>query len=135
MHLAKAAADYAAPDYGESRPCSPQPPGGQAPRWNFLFEVGYADDDEFEEDPEVAIQREFLKAAEQLSADELREFVEDHVSGELKAIRRLPAEQRSQAFRSLCAEWHPDKCPAIAGLATEIFQRLQTQKSTVLQSP
>jgi len=82
---------------------------------------------------EAAVQREFIEAASQLSDGELREFVNEHISTELAYIRALPQEQRSQAFRSLCAEWHPDKCPAIAGLATEIFQRLQAQKTRILQ--
>lgn len=85
-------------------------------------------------DEEAAIQQEFLRAAELLSKAELREFVEDHVNTEIKEIRTLPPGQRPQAFRTLCAEWHSDKCPAIAALATDIFQRLQTQKDMVLSS-
>eukprot|EP00927_Polykrikos_kofoidii_P029748 TRINITY_DN25669_c0_g1_i1.p1 TRINITY_DN25669_c0_g1~~TRINITY_DN25669_c0_g1_i1.p1 ORF type:complete len:233 (+),score=43.98 TRINITY_DN25669_c0_g1_i1:71-769(+) len=84
-------------------------------------------------DEEAANQREFLAAAQQLSDDELREFVDDHIAMELTSIRALPAEQRAQAFRALCAEWHPDKCPAIAHIATSVFQRLQEQKSKILQ--
>lgn len=97
------------------------------------FEVSVAAECEY--DDEAALQRDFLRAAAQLSQEELREFVEDHVAGELASIRSMPSEHRAQAFRSLCAEWHPDKCPAIAGLATEIFQRLQSQKSAVLHTP
>jgi len=89
---------------------------------------------EGEVDDEAAALRDFLRAAAQLSEEELREFVEDHVNTEMKEIRKLPPEQRPQAFRALCAEWHPDKCPAIAGLATEIFQRLQCEKSMVLKN-
>lgn len=81
---------------------------------------------------EDALMQEFVLAAQLLSEEELREFVEEHVKDQLRQIRGLPKEQRAQAFRSLQAEWHPDKCPAIQGLATEIFQRLQSQKSTVL---
>mmetsp|Transcript_89479 Transcript_89479/g.191782 ORF Transcript_89479/g.191782 Transcript_89479/m.191782 type:complete len:189 (+) Transcript_89479:96-662(+) len=88
---------------------------------------GYSEED--------TVQREFLQAASLLSEDELREFVDDHISSELVAIRAMPSEQRGQAFRSLCAEWHPDKCPAIAGLATEVFQRLQAQKTKILHLP
>mmetsp|Transcript_1219 Transcript_1219/g.3071 ORF Transcript_1219/g.3071 Transcript_1219/m.3071 type:complete len:192 (+) Transcript_1219:129-704(+) len=83
---------------------------------------------------DAAIAREFLRAASQLSENELRDFVDEHVSNELALIGSLPLEQRQQAFRSLCAEWHPDKCPAIAGIATEVFQRLQAQKSKILRS-
>mmetsp|Transcript_108953 Transcript_108953/g.347880 ORF Transcript_108953/g.347880 Transcript_108953/m.347880 type:complete len:310 (-) Transcript_108953:90-1019(-) len=153
QHLAKAASDYAAPDYEnvhgsaadfENEQCDTygmfdgEPRAGQCVQQQqeslqARYELEAAAEAKFEdEDPEAVIMREFMKAAQQLSASELREFVEDHVSSELAAIRRKPAEQRAQAFRSLCAEWHPDKCPAIAGLATEVFQRLQSQKSVVL---
>lgn len=81
---------------------------------------------------EDALMAEFILAAQLLSEQELREFVEEHVRNQIREIRGLPIEQRPQAFRSLLAEWHPDKCPAIQGLATEMFQRLQSQKSTVL---
>lgn len=84
-------------------------------------------------DDEAAVLRgEFMAAASMLSQEELREFVSDHISNELREIRAMPGEQRSQAFRMLCAEWHPDKCPAIEGLATEVFQRLQAQKTAFL---
>merc|ERR1719359_1538103 len=75
-----------------------------------------------------AMQQEFMLAASQLSENELREFVLDHIHLELKSIRALPSEQRGHAFRMLLVEWHPDKCPAITGLATEMFQVLQEQK-------
>jgi len=81
------------------------------------------------------MQREFLAAAAQLSESELRDFVDEHVKGELASVRALPAELRSQAFKRLCSEWHPDKCPAIQKLATEVFQRLQAQKLSVLNAP
>lgn len=83
-------------------------------------------------DDEANAQREFLLAANQLSPAELREFVLEHVNSEIAEVRRLPQEQRVQAFRSLCAEWHPDKCPAIVGLATDIFKHLQAEKAAVL---
>jgi len=152
-HLAKAASEYAAPDYEnvhgsavdlENEQCDTyrmfdgEPLAGQCVQQEqeslrARYELEAAAEAEFEDaDPEAVIMREFMKAAQQLTASELREFVEDHVSNELVAIRRKPVEQRAQAFRSLCAEWHPDKCPAIAVLATEVFQRLQSQKSVVL---
>jgi hypothetical protein len=81
---------------------------------------------------EEALMAEFVLAAQLLSEQELREFVEEHVRVQIRELRSLPAEQRPQAFRSLLAEWHPDKCPAIAGLATEVFQRLQSQKPALL---
>merc|ERR1740129_1325067 len=39
---------------------------------------------DIELDHEAAMQREFLRAAELLSEEELREFVEDHVNSEMK---------------------------------------------------
>lgn len=105
--------------------------------WEAAAEAEFEyEEEEYDEAYMAALlQQEFLDCAAQLSEDELREFVEDHVSGQLSSIKALPPEQRGQAFRSLCAEWHPDKCPAITGLATDIFQRLQAQKSSVLHSP
>lgn len=94
-----------------------------------MAEPAGLDDDEGQQQ---AAQREFQAAAAQLSESELREFVGDHVSAELAQIRLLPPERRQQAFRCLCAEWHPDKCPAIAGIATEVFQRLQADKAKIL---
>mmetsp|Transcript_51855 Transcript_51855/g.91103 ORF Transcript_51855/g.91103 Transcript_51855/m.91103 type:complete len:208 (+) Transcript_51855:98-721(+) len=85
-----------------------------------------------EETQDHVMQREFLRAASQLSESELREFLVDHIKTELTRIRGLPKEQRPHAFRMLAAEWHPDKCPAIAGLATEMFQMLQEQKSNYM---
>merc|ERR1711963_132783 len=110
----------------------------RCPSQALEHQVGLCPDDEpakssCEEDEEDSLQRQFLTAASMLSDDELREFVDDHISGELAVIYRLPQEQRAQAFRTLCAEWHPDKCPAIAGLATEVFQRLQVEKSKILR--
>jgi len=84
-------------------------------------------------DEEAAAQREFIQAALQLSAEELRDFIDDHVRYELALVMRMPPERRAQGFRQLCAEWHPDKCPGITELATEVFQRLQAQKARVLQ--
>uniref|UniRef100_A0A7S1AJS4 J domain-containing protein n=1 Tax=Noctiluca scintillans TaxID=2966 RepID=A0A7S1AJS4_NOCSC len=77
---------------------------------------------------------EFRSAASQLSPSELREFVHDHIEAEIQSVRAMPVERRGQAFRSLCAEWHPDKCPAIPELATEVFQRLQAQKALLLHA-
>merc|ERR1711865_1148606 len=90
--------------------------GSQYDNEVYVFEL---DDD--------AVQREFMGAASQLSESEIRDFVLEHIRTELRGIRALPAEQRSHAFRMLLVEWHPDKCPAIAGLATEVFQLLQEQ--------
>eukprot|EP00747_Dinoflagellata_sp_TGD_P164573 gnl/TRDRNA2_/TRDRNA2_184680_c0_seq1.p1 gnl/TRDRNA2_/TRDRNA2_184680_c0~~gnl/TRDRNA2_/TRDRNA2_184680_c0_seq1.p1 ORF type:complete len:174 (+),score=38.36 gnl/TRDRNA2_/TRDRNA2_184680_c0_seq1:30-551(+) len=87
------------------------------------------------QDETSRLQQEFLMAASQLSEKELREWVDEHVSGELEGIRALPADKRAQAFRSLCAEWHPDKCPGIERLATEVFQRLQVEKPRMIQQP
>merc|ERR1712151_483647 len=78
---------------------------------------------------EVVVQEEFIAAAKQLSDAELRDFVKDHVENELLRLRALPMEDRESAFRALCAEWHPDRCPAIRDLATEVFQHLQQHKS------
>lgn len=97
-------------------------------------EIDGADEmaDVMEMNEEATIRREFLRAAAQLSEGEIREFVNEHVACELNAIQRLPSEQRAGAFRLLCADWHPDKCPAIAGIALDIFQQLQEQKSKIL---
>lgn len=76
---------------------------------------------------------EFQEAAAQLSKEELREFVDGHVKCEIAALKAMPLEQRKNAFKMLCAEWHPDKCPAIAELATEVFQTLQCQRSELLR--
>lgn len=86
----------------------------------------------FATDDEDAAQRDFLAAASCLSEAELRQFVHDHVKEELASIGALPAAYRPQAFRSLLLDWHPDKCPAIRTLATEVFQQLQSQKAQVL---
>lgn len=84
---------------------------------------------------EEAWQREFCIAAKLLSWAELRKFVQEHVRGQLEELQLLHPQERPKAFRALLAEWHPDKCPAIADLATEIFQQLQKEKTAVLDSP
>jgi len=83
-------------------------------------------------DDDKTLQHEFIAAAQQLSKPELREFVLEHVKGELSKIRLMPTRERALAFRALCLEWHPDKCPAINDIATDVFQYLQTQKSNLL---
>lgn len=59
------------------------------------------------------------------------------VSETLKASRRQPAEARARIFRSLAAEWHPDKHrPEKGGAdhATRIFQWLQSAKEWYLEA-
>merc|ERR1712014_49575 len=84
------------------------------------------------EDQRDHAQRQFMMAASQLSEGELRDFVLEHIRTELVRIHRLPLDERTHAFRLLQAEWHPDKCPTIAGLATEVFQMMQQHKKKVL---
>jgi len=79
----------------------------------------------------LTTQRLFLEAASKLSDEELRDFVADFISTEIAAINRLPPELRGPAYRSLCIAWHPDKCPAIASIATNVFQHLQAQKNKI----
>lgn len=74
----------------------------------------------------------FLGAAAQLSESELRDFVKEHVGNEVARIKTLPQSIRAQEFRALCAEWHPDKCPGIRDIATDVFQNLQAQKQHIL---
>lgn len=77
-------------------------------------------------------QQQFLQAASKLSDEELRDFVADLISAEMAAINKLSPELRAPAYRSLCIAWHPDKCPAIASIATSVFQHLQAQKNKIL---
>eukprot|EP00929_Paragymnodinium_shiwhaense_P100736 TRINITY_DN63286_c0_g1_i1.p1 TRINITY_DN63286_c0_g1~~TRINITY_DN63286_c0_g1_i1.p1 ORF type:complete len:229 (+),score=48.15 TRINITY_DN63286_c0_g1_i1:69-755(+) len=93
-------------------------------------QTGAADDAEME-----ALRREFLTAMEMLTAQELEEFVQKHIAAELSNIRELPHSDRLKCFKDLCMEWHPDKCPAIQGLATEVFQLLQAEKDSILSMP
>lgn len=86
-------------------------------------------------DTEVAIRRGFVQAASQLSEEDLRVFIHDHVGTEIEAIRKQPKKQRLRHFRMLCFQWHPDKCPGMIGLATEIFQTLQQLKDDILDGP
>jgi len=79
----------------------------------------------------LTTQRQFLVAASKLSDEELRDFVADFISAEIAAINKLPPELRGPAYRSLCIAWHPDKCPAIASIATSVFQLLQAQKNKI----
>ena len=77
----------------------------------------------------LADRKEFFLAVEKLSELERRAIVEGRINSELAAIRALPMDERRSAFRSLCAHWHPDKCPENAAVATEVFQGLQAQKA------
>lgn len=59
------------------------------------------------------------------------------VAETLRASRRQPAEARARIFRSLAAEWHPDKQRPEKGgteLATRIFQWLQSAKAWYLEA-
>jgi len=86
------------------------------------------------QDEDALLRQDVFQLASALGEEDLHRFVHSHIAGELDAIRALPHAQRSRAFRALCFQWHPDKCPLRASLATQIFQLLQAQKESLLSS-
>eukprot|EP00929_Paragymnodinium_shiwhaense_P060543 TRINITY_DN30224_c0_g1_i1.p1 TRINITY_DN30224_c0_g1~~TRINITY_DN30224_c0_g1_i1.p1 ORF type:complete len:580 (+),score=180.34 TRINITY_DN30224_c0_g1_i1:155-1894(+) len=61
--------------------------------------------------------------------NELMKQAETNAMKELDALRDLPTKkERQRGYKELLREWHPDKNPLSAEVATAVFQRLQSER-------
>mmetsp|Transcript_8996 Transcript_8996/g.23458 ORF Transcript_8996/g.23458 Transcript_8996/m.23458 type:complete len:499 (+) Transcript_8996:87-1583(+) len=64
--------------------------------------------------------------------EEVRRLAEAAGMEQLRALRNLPKRERQKGFKDLLRAWHPDKNPDNHEVATAVFQRLQSERCSIL---